>query len=270
MAKRLGRQPRKFDPRVPLLSAIPRAWPPIPSEINHAAGLPANLGAMLNDTLGDCVEAAAGHAIQLWTFNASGKMLTVDDKDIEEFYEEAGGYVPGNPSTDNGTVIQTALEDWLNGPVDGQELAAYVEVDQRTQSNVRRCIWECGLVQIGFDVPAYMSMNAGAVWDVNPKADNSIIGGHCVDLVGYQTDGLYVVISWGEIYYATQAFIDRFCDEAYALASPDWIADTGESPAGLSLADLELLMSALRWHSDDPRHAHHRHHHKHRRHRHHR
>jgi hypothetical protein len=243
---KFGRLPRAFDPRIPKLSLVAVTQPPLPSEINYASGMASNLGAMLNDTIGDCTCAAVGHALQVWSFNAAGTMFTPPDKAIEQLYEEAGGYVPGNPATDNGAVIQTVLTDWLNGPVAGNQLIAFVEIDQRRAANIKRGIWEGGAVDIGFDVPAYMNMNPGATWDVDPDADNSIIGGHSVILIGYQTDGTYVLESWGSIYYMTPAFMAKFCDEAYMLADKAWVEGTGNTPAGLNILQLEALMQAMR------------------------
>jgi hypothetical protein len=268
---KFGRRPRGHDQRIPKLSAIGGLMPLLPPEINYAAGMPANLGAMLNNSLGDCTCAACGHAIQTWSFNSTGTMVTPPDADIESLYEEAGDYIPGQPNTDNGAVIQTVLTDWMNGPIDGNELTAFVEIDQLSVSNIQRSIYECGVVDIGFDVPSFMPMNAGATWDVNASADNTIIGGHSVDLVGYQADGTYIVISWGQLFYMTPAFMAKFCDEAYGLINAAWITASGHSPAGLTIVELEALMQSMIWDpSDESTHAHHRHHHKHRRHRHHR
>ena len=248
MQFKLGRKPRIHDPRVPKLETLRRRvdFPPVPTTVDYSQGMPANLGMMLNDNLGDCVEAAVGHAIQVWSFN-TGSMTTPPDSAIEQFYETAGGYVPGDPNTDNGTVEQVALMDWLNGTVAGNALAAFVEVDQQNVKDVQRTIFECGLVYIGFSVPAYMPMNAGAVWDVDPSADNSIIGGHAVIICGYDTSGNMTVISWGARYTMTPAFWTRFVDECYALANVDWVNATGNTPAGLPLAELESLMTAMRF-----------------------
>src|SRR5271155_2585228 len=104
--KKLGRLSRGHDPRIPRMSAVRRKdvpLPPLPESIDYSTGMPSDLGAMLNDELGDCTCAAVGHAIQIWTFNADGasEMITPPDSDIEQLYEVAGGYVPGNESTDN-------------------------------------------------------------------------------------------------------------------------------------------------------------------------
>lgn len=244
---KFGRLPRIHNPRVPLLSNILRVkpTPTLPPTLDYLAGMSANLGYMLNDQLGDCVEAAAGHSIQIWTYNAQdGSMVTPPDSAIEVAYEQWGGYVPGNPNTDQGTVIQTALLDWLTEPVNGNSIVAFVEIDQTDTTTVKTMIYEAGLAFIGFEVPEYFIAleNPGSVWDVDPQANGTIIAGHCVPLVGWDAIGNYIVESWGSIYYMTPAFFAEYCDEAYALADPGWIEKTGLSPAGLSLAQLVALM----------------------------
>jgi hypothetical protein len=83
------------------------------------------------------------------------------------------------------------------------------------------------------------------VWDVNPAADNSIIGGHCIILPGYNSIGPKL-ISWGQVYQMTWAFFAQFTDEVYALADRSWITVKGTTPGGLSITQLEQQMQALR------------------------
>jgi len=101
---------------------------------------------------------------------------------------------------------------------------------------------------IGFNVPQYI-MPPGEeplkVWDVNPKADNTIVGGHAVVLAGYDANGARV-ISWGEYYTMTWAFFEKFVDEAYAIADPEWINAKKTTPAGLTIQQLEQDMQALK------------------------
>jgi hypothetical protein len=251
---KLGRLPRGHDPRIPQMSklmAMRGVLTPLPAAVNYSKGMPADLGAMLNDTLGDCVPAACGHAIQAWSFNAGTAMITPPDAQIETFYEIAGGYVPGNPNTDNGTVEQVALADWLTDPIDGNELTAFIEVNPSNLEYVKRTIWESGLIFCGFNVPAYL-MNKltapGSVWNVDPGQDNTIVGGHAVVLLGYDEAGNMPLISWGSLYTMTPQFWLRFVDEAYALANIAWIKKTGLSPAGLTIAELQVLMQTMKGH----------------------
>jgi hypothetical protein len=175
-------------------------------------------------------------------------MLTPPDSDVLELYETAGGYVSGNAATDQGCVEQDVLADWLKAPVDGNELAAYIEVNPAHIADVQRTIYECGLIYIGFNVPTSLPMSAGATWDYNPAADNTIEGGHAVILTGYDAaEGTFDVVSWGSFYTMTVAFWNQFVDECYALANPAWVNSTGSSPAGLGLSALEALMQELHY-----------------------
>ena len=262
---KLGRRPRGHDSRIPLITA--ERGIALPSAINYASGMPANLGMMLNDSLGDCVPAGAGHSIQVWSYNATlgAAMVTPSDPQVESFYELAGGYVPGNANTDNGTVIQVALQDWLKTPIDGNQIAGFVEISTANMQAVKETIYECGLVFIGLNVPNFVQSleNPGSVWDVNPSADNTIEGGHCVICTGYQENGNLNFVTWGSAdYQMTPAFWNAFVDEAYAIASPDFIKATGSTPVGLTLTQLEALMASMQQPSGPPsqrrRHRHHR------------
>lgn len=244
---KLGRRPRGHDPRIPHLSALlAGATPTPPPAVDYTKGMPSYLGAMLNTSLGDCTCAAFGHAIQVWTANTETAMATPTDDDVLGLYEGACGYQPGNPSTDQGGVEQDVLSYLLKTPFAGSELAAFIEIDPRNMDDLRNCVYWCGVVYLGFNVPAYL-MNGltdpGAVWDVNPGADNSIIGGHAVIWPGYNTN--FRTVSWGNYYEMTPAFVLQFVDEAYALVDPDWFATTGLTPAGMTVAQLQQQMQGL-------------------------
>src|SRR5580704_7048834 len=92
----LGRLHRTYNPRIPHLSALlaGQTLPPPPPSVDYTKGMPANLGMMLNDTLGDCTCAAVYHAIQVWTANSGSAMLTEPDADVRQLYIQACGYNP--------------------------------------------------------------------------------------------------------------------------------------------------------------------------------
>ena len=222
--------------------------------MDYAQAMPPDLGMMLNDALGDCTCAAFYHALQVWSFNASPPMDTEPDADVEALYEQACGYDPNTPGEGPGGNEQHVLTYLLRtgapiGP-DGagrQKLAAFVEIDPRVTDDVKRAIYHCGVAYIGFKVPQFIDPPDGPapkVWDVN-GGDPTLVGGHAVVLPGYDADG-FKVISWGGYYTMTYAFFAQYVDEVYALADARWIAAKGTTPGGLSLADLELQMQALK------------------------
>lgn len=250
---KLGRLPRRFNPRVPHFSALTAAMalPTPPPAVDYTSKLPASLGMYHNDSLGDCTCAAVYHAFQVWSANAQGSIDTEPDDDAELLYEQACGYVPGQPNTDQGGDEQSVLTYVMlsgapvgRGGASRHRIAAFVEIDPRNFDDVKLAIADGGLVYIGFEVPNYLPEGAGSTWDVEPGANYQIEGGHAVIAAGYDANGLDI-ISWGAKYRMTWAFWSEFVDEAYLLADQSWIEATGKSPAGLSLTDLETQMQAL-------------------------
>lgn len=255
---KLGRKPRLHLASVPHFSSLiaGQTLPLPPPSVDYTqvlAGAP--LGMMMNgpdsdnppnatDGLGDCTCAAFGHAVQVWSANAGGSMTTLPDSDILSLYEGACGYQLGNESTDQGGDEQTVLGYLVNTGCGGNKLAAFVEIDPRNTDDVKRAIAACGLVYIGFNVPDYLPEAPNSDWDVQPGSYN-IEGGHAVILAGYDAARLQV-ISWGEYYSMTWAFFGQFVDEVYALADQSWLESTGKTLGGLTLADLEQQMQAIK------------------------
>ena len=255
---KFGKKPRIYDERVPQYSKLIEqsgklSLAVLPVSVNYTTVLPHNLGMYGNDTLGDCTCAAIYHAKQVWSANTS-TIDTEPQNDAILAYEQFCGYVPGNPNTDNGGVEQTVLTDWMNlGAPTGangtnrDNLVAFVEVNQHNLQNVKQAILEGGLIYIGFEVPAFFNTSS-AIWDVDPNGDNTIIAGHAVVIAGYDdTTSMFTLISWGSVYKMTYAFFEQFVEEAYMLVSKQWIEATGNTPAGLTLSELEATMSSLKW-----------------------
>jgi len=255
---RLGRTHRTYDPRVPHLSALlaGQTLAPPPAFVDWTEGMPPQLGMMLNDTLGDCTCAAFYHAVQVWSFNATGgaNMDTECDADVEKLYILACGYNPRvggeGPGGNEQKVLTYLLKTGAPTGATGQtrnRIAAFVEVDPRNTDDVKRTIDQCGVAYIGFNVPQNIMPQGSpppAVWDVAP-GNPAIIGGHAVVLPGYNANGVKV-ISWGQYYTMTWAFFAKYVDEVYAIADASWIGAKNTTPGGLTLAELDAQMQALR------------------------
>jgi hypothetical protein len=254
---KLGRLLRTYDPRIPHMSALVagQTLPPPPASVDYTTGMPSNLGMMLNDTLGDCTCAAVYHALQVWSANASPPMVTQPDGDVEKLYVLACGYNPRvsgeGPGGNEQHVLTYLLKSGAPTGPSGQtrhKIAAFVEVDPRNTDDVKRTISDCGVAYIGLNVPQFIVPPPPAVppdvWDVQ-STDTQIVGGHAVVLAGYNATGARL-ISWGQYYTMTWAFFAAYVDEVYAIADQTWIDSKGTSPGGLSLAELEAQMQALK------------------------
>lgn len=211
------------------------ALPMPPSRCDWTRGFNINWQMMLNDQLGCCVESAKGHALQTLTLD-NGRMYTTPDSITLADYEANGGYVFGNPATDNGEVEVDSLTAWQQSSagVGGYLLSAYAGLKLTLIEHVQQCIWLMGGAFCGFSVPqSAMDQNAaGQVWDVVPN-DGGIVGGHAVWVPMYDAvRNLFTCITWGGRQLFTWAFWQKYFDEAYALKVPAWENARGVAPSG--------------------------------------
>lgn len=247
---------RKFGAKPPIASKVNRllkfsdylglALPAPPSRVDWTRGFAINYGMALNDSLGDCTEAKKVHAIQTWTL-CNGRMVTTPDAVTLAAYEADGGYVPGDPSTDNGEDIISNLNAWRKNGFGGVPLTGYAAVDVTNQTHIQQAIYLFGLADIGLSVPqSAMDQNAaGLPWDVVAN-DGGIVGGHDVVVPSYDAaTGMFTCITWAQRQLMTLAFWRKYVTECYALLSPAWLNQRGVDPSLFNgtqlLADLTVV-----------------------------
>lgn len=238
---KLGRKAVKRDSRTPRLARyFTSELPAAPASVDWTKGL-TDLGMMVNDQLGCCTIAGVGHAIQIWTANAS-KEVTVSDSSILQYYEQWDGYVPSDPSSDQGGIELDVLTKWKNSDFSGHKLSAFGTISPTNLEHVRQAINLFGGVYIGMMIPDWLGTLIGGggaipeVWDYQQNRSQANEG-HCVYVVGYDASTICFV-SWGTLYRMTISFWTNYVDELYGLVSPDWIESNGQSPCGFNLDQL--------------------------------
>lgn len=245
--RKLGKKPPRIDSRTLKIERyFAPTLPAPPPRVDWSRGFNFNYGMMLNDTLGDCTEAKKGHAVQVWTI-CNGRMVTVPDSVVLTAYETDGGYVPGDPSTDNGEDMLTNLNDWRQNGFGGNALQAFAAINFASFASVAQSIYLFGLVDIGFNVPqSAMDQNAaGQIWDVVAN-DGGIVGGHDVVVPMFDAPSQTLTcITWGMRQQMTWAFFLKYCDEAYTLLAPDWLQRGGIDPSGFNMAALQADLAAV-------------------------
>lgn len=242
--RKLGRKAIKTDSRtLKLARYLTPGLPPPPRSVDWTKGI-ATWGVMLNDTLGDCTIASCAHAVQVWTAN-TGHEVRVPNAVIEKYYEKWNGYIPGDPSTDNGGIELDVLKDWRKQGFAGHKLTAFADPKPRNLTEIRQSIVLFGGVYIGLALP--LTAKKQKVWDVVEKGGSDTHrnswGGHCVFVPKYDATG-FTCITWGAPQKMTIAFWNRYCDEAHTLLSPDWISAKG-SPGGFDEAQLLADLRAI-------------------------
>jgi hypothetical protein len=65
-----------------------------------------------------------------------------------------------------------------------------------------------------------------------------------VPVVAYDAHGL-TVVTWGALKRMTWGFWQAYCDEAYALLSPDFLNASGVAASGFDLAQLNADLKTV-------------------------
>lgn len=238
----LGKLPPRHDDRTLKLSTYTKALPPPPAVCAYTSKVP-NWPMYGNNTLGDCVAAAAGHMVEQWNYEAERQFMPTQ-AEIIAFYENSG-YVPGQPDTDQGWDLLSALKVWRSQGVAGHKIAAFLALQPGNLEQLRQAVYLFGNVYVGLALP--ITAQTQNLWSVVPGTSADAApgswGGHCVPVPGYAE--LVACVTWGALLNMTPAFYQTYSDEAYAVLSPDWIEQNAKAPNGFDLAQLQTDLAIV-------------------------
>jgi hypothetical protein len=205
-------------------------------------------GMLANDQIGDCVIAGGLHETLMWNA-AARNAVNLSDASAIANYSAVTGYDPtkvaddGSNPTDNGTnVEQAARYRVTHGLVDADgkthTIAGYLALNPGDLAQMASAAWIFGAVGLGLQLPDYAmtQLQNGQTWDV--QDGGTIEGGHYVPIVGKTADGLWKVVTWGQIQTVTDAFIAKYCDEALVYLSAEMMAN-GVTLDGLNWQQLQ-------------------------------
>jgi hypothetical protein len=248
-AVRLGRRrPIARGPRFRLGNYLMRQLPPPPDSADYSQSAAQSLSNIYgNDTLGDCVIAGIGHVVGVLTAGANGTPFLYTQDQIIALYSAIGGYVPGDPSTDQGCDEVTALNYWENNgaPAGQHQIAGWLSVNAADPTEVRTALWLFENLYFGLELPDAwinpMPSAPGFVWDVAGDPDPQ--NGHCVVGVGYNAEGV-TIDTWGMLGLITDAAIKQYASQTangalYAVISQDAISQASQkAPSGFDWSQL--------------------------------
>lgn len=248
---RLGKKPPKRDVRALRFAKYAEKLAAPPASVNWSKFV-RSWPMLANDRLGDCTCAAYLHMIQAWRAANGALFFPTDDQAIA-MYEAVGGYVPGNPETDEGANEIDVLNYCRQTGVDAHKILAYVAVNPQNPTEVRQAINLFGGIYVGLAMP--LAWQGRTTWDApsdgmlarftramfgqSPSWQPGSWGGHAVPVLDYD-EGTLTPITWGSAAYRiTSEGFAQFCDEAYAIVTPDFIGPKGVDPQGFDLAQLQ-------------------------------
>ncbi|MGA2740878.1 MAG: hypothetical protein ABSG65_26000 [Bryobacteraceae bacterium] len=245
---KLGKHAARHDPRtLQFANYLKTAAPSSPPSTENWTAKVKQWPMMMNDTIGDCTCACAGHMIEEWTAYAHAPGYVPADQQILQAYEAVGGYKPGDPSTDNGAAILDVLNYWRQTGIAGHPISAFVSLEPKNHEDVKDAVYLFGNCYIGVQLP--LSAQNQKVWSVPPggatgNGKPGSWGGHAIPIVEYDARGV-TVVTWGETLRATWTFLDTYCDEAYAVLSADWIGANSQAPSNFDLAQLQADLTGI-------------------------
>jgi hypothetical protein len=202
-----------------------------------------------NDTLGDCTVAGIAHVISAMAVYGGNPLPVFSDNEIIRVYSAVGGYVPGDPNTDQGANMQTVLDYIkLNGMTDEagklHKIVAYAAFGNPKDTNLLAGVLNTfGAAYVGINCPASAQTQFGKLWSWQPCSP--IEGGHAIGFhrrAPLAGQGPIVYSTWGALQPATLGFHKHYATEAWAVVSQDWLEANGLSLEGLNLAQLEADM----------------------------
>lgn len=243
---KLGKKPKRFDHlnrTLQLRNYIAPAQSP--KKKDWLAGIP-SVPMYDNDTLGDCIIAMMAHMLDQWSYLTTGKVIGFTDAQIIEMYSAIGGYVPGDPSTDNGCDMLTAMNYWRNTGFCGYKIEGYVEANPMSPVEFARAIDLFGNTAIGIELPTAIQTLSN--WPAPPNLNGDWApgswGGHAIPASAYFPDW-QTVETWGATLQMADLFFKAYCDELYVVFFPGWVMADGKSPSGLNMKQLQADLAAL-------------------------
>lgn len=238
----------KLDPKpvkLSLVDYVKQGVPTPPNEFGHYAWVP-KWGMYGNDKYGDCVWAGAAHEHMLWCAE-SKTPLTFTDANVLQAYTDVTQFNPNDPNSDQGTIVADALKyrashGLADANGNAHKLGGYMALQPGNLKELAVGTWMFSAVGMGIQFPSFAhdQFNHGAPWDLS-QSNTGIEGGHYIPIVGFH-NSMYVCVTWGRLQYMTINFIKEYCDEAYALLSPEFLTN-GKSPEGF---DINALSQDLR------------------------
>lgn len=244
---KLGKLAPKEHPATLLLKDYVSAVPAPPAKVYREYMVPAQgWGMYANDEIGDCTCACIAHMEMLMSEHALGAVIYPLQEDVVKLYSTVSGYDPATGLNDNGAAITDVLEQWRTKGLSGRKILGWAQIDHTNIEAVKQAIWLFGAVDIGVNLPksAMDQFQGGKPWTLVAN-DGGIEGGHSFPLFGYGSQGCNGntwATRWGIDW---DAFL-KYCDEAYAVVTQDWITNLGRTVSGFDLAQIQADLNMLK------------------------
>ena len=211
-------------------------------------GVRGDWGMLANDRYGCCVLSGAAHETMVWNREGGGAAL-FDDASVLADYAAVAGFVPGDPSTDQGSDMSAAASyRRTTGVADAagrrHKIDSYVALLPGDAGQLALAVYLTGAAGVGLR----LTRSAEGLFDDQKPwgvmAGDVEEGGHYVPCVGRNSAGDFLVVSWGRLHAMTPEYYKAHCDEALAYVSLEALKNQ-LTPEGFSADQLRTNLAAL-------------------------
>jgi len=215
--------------------------PKVPPVYGHIKSNTVPWGMLGNDAYGDCVLAGACHETMVWSIATKRALPNFNTQTVvNQYLGLTGGADDGlDPIATAKWRISAGIED--TGGV-FHKVKAFASVHNNKDLDIAAYMF--GTCGIGFNLPdtAIDEFNAGKPWTAT---DGKIQGGHYVPLVGRNSKGNRIVVTWGKLQAVGEQFWKKYFLGAVCYMSLEYLMATGVSPEGFKEAKLDADLAAL-------------------------
>lgn len=205
-------------------------------------------GMLANDKLGCCFFSGAAHEVML-TSAMGGRPIGMNDHCVVADYESVTGYRPYLPHSDEGTDPEAGFSyrrktGTLDAAGKRHRLDAYCELSTGNIDYLTKASYLVGPVGIGLQLPtsAEEEFEDMVPWtDVSRPAGD----GHYVPVVGRNSRGEFLIVTWGRIHAMSAAFYRKYNSISIVGLSREQLNDKGLSPDQYSDDKLVSFLSEL-------------------------
>ena len=200
----------------------------------------ASWGMLGNAQYGDCGVAGLQHQFMADAADTgASEAFPTEDQAVSYYLEYTGGQ-------DTGVVLADYLKHVHQNGYYGHTVAGYAPVKVHDVPTLQFAVWAYDAAYCGIAVTQQMQADfqAGQPWALE-SLESPVVGGHCVPIVGYDSQYLYAV-TWGAVQPIAYSAWHYLSQEAWAVIT----GELGEGDGhGLSLkalqADLKHLNGGL-------------------------
>jgi hypothetical protein len=166
----------------------------------------------------------------------------------QQLYEELGGYVPGEPSTDNGTNLQDNLQFWRNNPINAKEILAFGALRPGSWFRPERvyAMAAFGPLYNGYNFPesAETQFQNGDPFVVVPGSQTA--GGHCmIEAAELNTVDSPRPVTWAKMWSMTRGWLMTCTTESWVIIDEEAIERNGSNQYGWDMTGMNEALAGL-------------------------